>query len=431
MYNNFRKKQVTFLYLIASLAAPPRTVLRRDARTVLGYAISGCKNRGILGVCDGGTHFYGIMVVMSDIKEINSPKTPSFLGRFREWHEGNERVVSFAAFFGGFVLDNLTLSRIDRFFDMFVLFFWLIVAGASIFAINVFQRKFLKYTSVFLFVIQIAFGALFSGFTVIYMRSGSLAASFPFLALVVFLFVGNEFFRKRYLRLTFQASILFTALFFLMIFYVPILLGQMGAGTFLLSGAASLAIIFIFVSSVYTFLPKDAREKKTALMKSVGGIFLAVNILYFTNSIPPIPLSLKDAGPYHSLAKSPAGEYVLVGEHTRWFDFFKPHKEIRILYGEPVYFYSAVFAPTKLSTGIAHDWQYYDANIGEWAKSGKFAFGITGGRDMGYRGYSLKTNIRPGLWRVDVVTDRGQVIGRTKFMVIETETPVALETVVR
>jgi hypothetical protein len=350
---------------------------------------------------------------------------------FWGWYEKHERAISLAAFFGGFVLDNLTLSRIDRFFDMFVLFFWLIVAGAAIFALNVFQRKFIKYTRVFLFIIQIAFGALFSGFTVIYMRSGSLAASFPFLALVVFLFVGNEFFRKRYLRLVFQVSILFTALFFLMIFYVPILLGQMGAGTFLLSGAASLAIIFIFVSSVYAFLPKDAREKKTVLAKSIVGIFLSVNILYVTNSIPPIPLSLKDAGPYHSLVKSPAGEYILGGEHIRWTDFFKPHKEIHILYGEPVYFYSAVFAPTKLSTGIAHDWQYYDVNAGRWVKSGKFAFGITGGRDTGYRGYSLKTNVRPGLWRVDVITDRGQIIGRTKFMVIETQTPTVIKTVIR
>lgn len=371
------------------------------------------------------------MCVMTDKQETNSTKGHPFLRQFQEWYEGHERVVSGAAFFGGFVLDNLTLSRIDRFFDMFILFFWLIVAGASIFALNIFQRKSLKHTSVFLFITQIAFGALFSGFTVIYMRSGSLAASLPFLALVVFLFVGNEFSRKHYLRLTFQVSIFFIALFFLMIFYVPILLGQMGAGTFLLSGAASLAIIFTFASSVYTLLPKDAREKKTVLVKSIVGIFLAVNMLYFTNSIPPIPLSLKDAGPYHSLEKSEAGDYILRGEGMHWYDFFLPHQEIHITHGEPVYFYSAVFAPTKLSTGIAHDWQYYDVNAGEWVSSGIFRFGITGGRDTGYRGYSLKTNIRPGLWRVDVVTDRGQVIGRTKFMVIETETPVALETTAR
>lgn len=368
---------------------------------------------------------------MSDKQETNSTKERHFLRRFREWHEGHERVVSGAAFFGGFVLDNLTLSRIDRFFDMFILFFWLIVAGASIFALNIFQRKSLKYTSVFLFIIQIAFGALFSGFMVIYMRSGSLAASLPFLALVVFLFVGNEFFRKHYLRLTFQVSIFFIALFFLMIFYVPIFRGEMGADTFLLSGFASLAIVFVFILALFVALPKEARQNKTALAKSLAGIFLAVNILYFTNSIPPIPLSLKDAGVYRSLEKSEAGDYILHGEGTHWYDFFKFHKSIHIRLGDPVYFYSAVFAPTKLSTGIAHDWQYYDTAAREWIPSGIFSFGISGGRDLGYRGYSIKSNVRPGLWRVDVVTDRGQVIGRTKFMVIETQTSPPLVIVAR
>jgi hypothetical protein len=368
---------------------------------------------------------------MNEKQEDTGSKKGIFLRKFGGWHEKHERIVSFAAFFGGFILDNLTLSRIDRFFDMFVLFFWLGVAGTAITIFNLSRKRFFEYANVWLFVIQIAFGALFSGFTVIYMRSGSFVASFPFLALVVFLFVGNEFFKKHYLRLTFQVSILFTALFFLMIFYIPILRGEMGAGTFLLSGAVSLALISVFVSLFSILLPKESLGNKTALVKSIGGIFIVVNILYFTNSIPPIPLSLKDAGPYHTFEKTAAGDYILGGEHTDWFDFLKPHKEIHVLFGEPVYFYSAVFAPTKLSTGIAHDWQYYDVNADKWVSSGIFRFGITGGRDTGYRGYSLKTNVRPGLWRVDVVTDRGQVIGRTKFMVIETQTPVAIETAVR
>ncbi len=359
---------------------------------------------------------------------------------FGEWYKRHERAISLAAFFGGFIFDNLTLLRIDRSLDIFILFSWLTLAGVGIVIFNLSRHgksllgrgRFFEHSNSWLpIIIQFAFGALFSGFTIFYMRSASLAASWPFLAIVIFLFLGNEFFRKQYLRLTFQASIFFTSLFFLMIFYVPILRGEMGAGTFLLSGLASLAIVFVFIALLFALLPIEARENKTALVKSIAGIFIAVNILYFTNSIPPIPLSLKDAGAYHFLEKAQTGGYILRGEHTRWYDFFLPHKEIRILSGEPIYFYSAVFAPTKLNTGIAHDWQYYDTTMGKWIESGTFPFGISGGRDQGYRGYSIKTNIRPGLWRVDVITDRGQVIGRTKFMVIETAAPVALETIIR
>lgn len=367
--------------------------------------------------------YYGVM-----------PEEKERKTRFNEWYEKHERTVSSAAFIGGFVLDNFTLSRIDRFFDMFVMFFWFTVAGASIVALNLSLGKSEHRNDIFRFFIQIAFGSLFSGFTVMYMRSGSFTASFPFLTLVILLFIGNEFFRKRYLRLTFQVSILFTALFFFMIYCVPIFLGKMGVWVFLLSGAASILVVAAFASLLLALLPRETHKSKTALIQSIVGIFIVVNILYFTNLIPPIPLSLKDAGPYHSLTKSEAGketQYLLGGEQTHWYDFFRPHQEIHILYGEPVYFYSAVFAPTKLSVGIAHRWQYYDVTQGKWIPSGTFPFGITGGRDTGYRGYSEKTNIRPGLWRVDVITDRGQVIGRTKFMVIEVPVPVALETRVR
>ncbi len=354
-----------------------------------------------------------------------------------EWYRKHERAMSLLAFFGGFLIDSLTLSRIDRTLDNVILLSWLALAGVAIFVFNIFQHKkpggqHTGNSHVWLpFIIQFAFGALFSGFTVLYMRSASLATSWPFLALVIFLFVGNEFFKKHYLRLSFQASIFFTALFFLMIFYIPILRGEMGAGTFLLSGAVSVVIFTLFVLLLFVFLPTEVRRNKNALVKSIGGIFTVVNILYFTNSIPPIPLSLKDAGVYHSLEKSAVGGYVLLGEQEHWYDFFMPHIEIHILHGEPVYFYSAVFAPTKLSTGIVHHWQYYDVEKGAWVSLGAFPFGISGGRDGGYRGYSQKTNIAPGLWRVDVETDRGQVIGRTKFMVIETNTVPILETVVR
>lgn len=364
------------------------------------------------------------------MEEKHSIKT-IFSRRFGEWYEKHERTVAGAAFLGGFILDNLTLSRIDRFFDMFVMFFWLSVAAVSIFAFNLSRQQGKYRSNILLFFMQIAFGALFSGFTVMYMRSGSLAANFPFLALIVFIFVGNEFFRKHYLRITFQTSVLFIAIFFLMIFFLPILLGKMGAWIFLLSGAVSLAAILAFGLVLFAFLPKETEVNRTALIQSIAGIFIVVNIFYFTNSIPPIPLSLKDAGAYHALEKTVKGDYILLGEKGHWFDFFKPHQEIHITSGDPVYFYSAVFAPTRLSTGVAHDWRYYDEKEKKWVPAGIFRFGIFGGREFGYRGYSIKMNVRPGLWRVDVVTGRGQVIGRTKFVVIETETPVVLETVVK
>ena len=42
---------------------------------------------------------------------------------------------------------------------------------------------------------------------------------------------------------------------------------------------------------------------------------------------------------------------------------------------------------------------------------------IFGGRDGGYHTYSIKGNIIPGLWRVDIETERGQIIGREEFKI--------------
>ena len=38
--------------------------------------------------------------------------------------------------------------------------------------------------------------------------------------------------------------------------------------------------------------------------------------------------------------------------------------------------------------------------------------------DDGYRGYTFKRNIHEGQWRVDVITDEGQIIGIVRFDVV-------------
>ena len=45
------------------------------------------------------------------------------------------------------------------------------------------------------------------------------------------------------------------------------------------------------------------------------------------------------------------------------------------------------------------------------------SFTLSGGRDEGYRGYSLTSNLAPGKWRVRMETERGQVMGRIGFTV--------------
>ena len=45
-----------------------------------------------------------------------------------------------------------------------------------------------------------------------------------------------------------------------------------------------------------------------------------------------------------------------------------------------------------------------------------------GGRDGGYRGYSVKGNPQAGDWRVDIETIDGRLVGRIRFTVIAAAT---------
>jgi hypothetical protein len=93
-----------------------------------------------------------------------------------------------------------------------------------------------------------------------------------------------------------------------------------------------------------------------------------------------------------------------------------------------VFVYGAVFAPTKLSTTIVHVWERYDDEEDAWREVGRIPFSIVGGRDGGYRGYSLK-QVTEGRYRVYVETQSGLVIGYISF-IVEPGSPKKLGTVV-
>jgi hypothetical protein len=107
--------------------------------------------------------------------------------------------------------------------------------------------------------------------------------------------------------------------------------------------------------------------------------------------------------------------------YERYFDFSPVYHHLE---GQPIYVWSAIFAPSGLSTNVIHEWQRYDQQTHAWVTSTRVSFAIVGGRDGGFRGYSFKRAIEPGEWRVNVLTAYGQLIGRTRFTVIDaTETP--------
>jgi len=109
-------------------------------------------------------------------------------------------------------------------------------------------------------------------------------------------------------------------------------------------------------------------------------------------------------------------------EEGGWYNFFKDSdNEFHRSEHDTVFCFASVFAPTNLNTRIFHHWQLYNENQDKWITTDRSNYAITGGRDGGYRGYTFKKNVSPGLWRIDVETEREQLLSRISFEVINDE----------
>lgn len=342
--------------------------------------------------------------------------------KVKSWAEQYEQHVLAGSLIVAFIFDNLTFRRVDLWFDNARLIFYLCFAAVGITIINLYehgslQGRFFTWLHRWLpAAVQFVFGGLFGGFFIFYQRSGSVFASWPFLVLLMGLFVGNEFLRKHYVRLSFQLSILFLTLYAFAIYFVPLTIGRLGDEVFLAAGFISLGIMLLFIYLLSRIVPARIERSKYILSASIGGIFILMNLLYFTNILPPIPLSLREADVYYRITRA-AGGYLVTYEERPWYEELLFNPTLHILPGQPLYLYSAVFAPTGISTQVYHNWQYYDEAKQQWVSASRAHFTIVGGRDGGYRGYSLKPRLFPGKWRVNIETRRGQLIGRVAFTI--------------
>ena len=148
----------------------------------------------------------------------------------------------------------------------------------------------------------------------------------------------------------------------------------------------------------------------------IGGIFIAVNGLYFANIIPPVPLSLKAIGMYHSVLHYSAGGYLVMYEPAPWYEFWQDtNSTFHYTAGQSAYCFSSVFAPADLTTPIFHRWEHYNESTGQWDTVFRISYPIEGGRSDGYHGYSATAGLTPGQWRCNVETSSGLLIGRVSF----------------
>lgn len=334
-------------------------------------------------------------------------------------------------FLAGVTYDTLTLSRIDRLFDNLILLLYLSLLGTLVVltgrlqfdmipsppqetgwsALHVIQWARPHLTK----ALQFLLGGLFSAYTIFYFQSSSLTTSSLFLAVIILLLIANEWFRHRLSSIKLLVSLYAMVVFSFFTFFLPVLTGLMNIWVFLLGAALSAVVIWKIVTLIFDGLALRSSWEPILTFFPALGLIVSLCGFYFLNWIPPVPLSLKFGGAYHHVEKA-QHDYHLTFYDGAWYDVLKQSDD-EVPTEQPVYCFTSVFAPVTLETTVYHHWQHRPANTEDaFSTTDRIPISISGGRERGYRSYTVKQRLDPGEWRVDVETEDGRIIGRVHFL---------------
>ena len=348
-------------------------------------------------------------------------------------------------FFSGVTYDSLTLTRIDRLQDNLLLLTYLLLLGFLIIltgrlgiepipdqthlkTLSPVPRWILQSRPYYPMAIQFLLGGLFSAYAIFYSRSATLTSTAVFFGVLVLLLVANEFLRDRLSNLRLLVSLYALVCFGFFTFFLPVMTGYMNVLVFLAGAGLSAAVTFRVVQLIYHNNPdRSGREALGVTIPAFALIALLVGF-YFLNWIPPVPLSMRFGGIYHEVKKS--DDRFELSFERQWYQVWK-RSDTTFPAHEPIYCFTAVFAPVALNTTVYHHWYFRMHSNKPFTHADRIPLKISGGREAGYRAYTFKQQLDAGDWRVDVEAEDGRIIGRVSVTVEErAETQPSLATLV-
>lgn len=340
-------------------------------------------------------------------------------------------------FFSGVTYDSLTLTRIDRLQDNLLLLTYLLLLGFLIIltgrlgiepipdrtqlkTLPPVPRWILQSRPYYPMAIQFLLGGLFSAYAIFYSRSATLTSTAVFFGVLVLLLVANEFLRDRLSNLRLLVSLYALVCFGFFTFFLPVMTGYMNVLVFLAGAGLSAAVTFRVVQLIYHNNPdRSGREALGVTIPAFALIALLVGF-YFLNWIPPVPLSMRFGGIYHEVKKS--DDRFELSFERQWYQVWK-RSDTTFPAHEPIYCFTAVFAPVALKTTVYHHWYFRMHSNKPFTHADRIPLKISGGREAGYRAYTFKQQLDAGDWRVDVEAEDGRIIGRVSVTVEERAEP--------
>ena len=344
--------------------------------------------------------------------------------RLRLYYSRNEGGVAAAFFAAGFVFDMLTVGRIDSWATIGQQAVYLAVVMTVLLQMFLEQgapppdpsgrfvlaRRYYEYRSA---IVHFLLGALLNLYAIFYFKSSSLLVSFGFLGFLLVLLLANEVRRIKSLGLPFKFALLSLCFLSFFSYIVPVLAGSISVPLFLLSMLAGCLPLAAASWRIRVAAPAKFDLARRQILLPLGCVLVGFLGFYFFRVIPPVPLSVPFIGVYHHVEKTEAG-YRLGHERPRWRIWHNGDQKFLAQPGDKVYVFFRVFSPARFSDEVQMRWQWKDDARG-WMPQDAIPIRIVGGREQGFRGFGVKSNYRPGQWKVQVETTDGREIGRVYF----------------
>lgn len=326
-------------------------------------------------------------------------------------------------FIGGFIWDAITIGKKVAMLDMVIFALYLLMAAILMYQLAEPSASAKRVRERLLgwqwvqnrvsswpvqdwpyWILQFLFGSVLSALFILYFKSSSYGLAWVLTLLLGALLVANEFMESEYRRLSLCWSMFGLCSILWCNFAFPFVFGSVHAAWFYLSTLLGATITFV----LYKRAPSHVG--RIWPVWAIAGLLM---LAYREDMIPPVPLVKQAVVVAYDLEKSPEGYWMTV-EKSPWWNFWRVDTEhLRLAPGQRLVCFSSVFAPQGLHTKLVHDWQKKVA--GRWVSVSTAGFSLVGGRDNGYRGYTYKSNVTAGEWRVKIQTATRQTIAVSTF----------------
>jgi len=351
--------------------------------------------------------------------------TSSLKTRLVEYYEKNETKVDLGFFLGGFVFDILTLSTIDDPLAIAQQLVYLGVIGSFLYFD--FLQKCEKWTpsgrmvgvwNYRSLIIHFLLGSLLSVYSLFFLKSSSMFSSIVFVVVLLALMIANELKSVQKSDVSLKMGLFVICLFSFFSLIVPVILGFVGWTPFILSLVCTAGVLAFLLHRLRKTV--DDQKKLFRFLVAPGtGVLVLFLVFYIFGWIPPVPISITKMGVYHNLQVE-NGVYRLSYDRPWWKFWQSGAQDFQAQPGDKIVFFVQIFSPSRFDDQVILNWNLYHPKRG-WLSSDRIPIRIVGGRELGFRGYTVKQNYQPGKWRVLVETTHGHEIGRMYFEVEKTE----------